>query len=288
MRCEKCGAELDRRDRLRDGAYRCPECGAIRPAPSFRRKSPSPYRRKRGNCFAPAGNIFTRRYFRLPLWSWLVLLLAVIAAIVLIVTLGGRKAAPANDEMPVPEDVVLSVAPASGTPLPTGAPLNDSAADATGAPQGQIAAQTASTATTGTALNDFLTGFDWAMSYLKYDSSLTLASTQSDSSGGTVNRYTFADWLELQLTIDPATNLIRSATATAQLEEGSTDNLRALASLAAVMYGLDKTLSGGACRSELEAMVADNSRSFSASSFTATLATGTFSGYTMEVVGTKQ
>lgn len=279
MRCRQCGLELDERDRLRNGAYQCPECGAIHHTASSSRKSPSPWRkRKNSNPFASPASALTQRFFGLPLWAWGAIAVAVIVAIVLLVCLGGRADKPAAD-MPAAQDApILEVTANPGGP-------SDATASTDTSEAAEPTAEPTASRNTGVQLNDFLVSFDWAMNYLNYNATLTLSSTETADDGSTVQNYTFDSWLELVLTLDPTTNVVRSARVDAHIEEGATDNTPVLAAFVSAMYGLDNTVNATEARTEVEAMIADPTRAYDRQGYSATLSVGAFSGYTLEIVG---
>ncbi len=289
MRCRECGLELDERDRLRNGAYQCPECGAIYHTASSSRVSPSPYRRRRRNPFGSFLDALTERRFGLPLWAWIAAAAVVlILALILIFNLIGGRGSAADDTGSSGSQAVEAT-DEPGVPLDQ--PLSD-AGDADGAietapaaPETTPIAINSSSNLTGVRLNDFTVGFDWAMSKLKYSESLTLQSSDTSTSGDMVNTYSFQDWYSLQLVLVPDSEVIRSGTATVQLEVGSADNTRALGALAATMYALDNTITPSYARTQLSKMVTNNTEYCDRTGFSAKLTTTTDKEYVMELSG---
>ena len=284
MRCRECGLELDERDRLPSGAYQCPECGAIHHTASSSKVSPSPWRRKRRNSFSSPADMLRERRFGLPLWSWLAIALAAIIAIVVVIVLLTSRPGDGNSDVPAAVDVPIGEATAEpGSEL--AAPIDDAEeALLTDAAGDAGAANSAPAANTGVALNDFQVGFDWAMNRLNFTSTLTEGGTESGVNGEIIGNYTFADWCQVRLTLDPQGTVIQSATITAKLADGATDNTPVLAAFVSAIYGLDNTISATAVRDEVTAMIADNSRVYQRDAFSASL-TGAAPSYTLEITG---
>ena len=281
MRCRECGLELDERDRLRNGAYQCPECGAIYHTASSRKASPSPWRSQHRRRSASVGDVLQRKYWVLPLWGWAAIVLAVLIAAILMLTLGGRSTAPAKPEMPSVEDAPLTESQAPGD-----ADSEEETEEGGTEDILPTVPETVATAGhTGITKNDFLVSFDWAMSKLKYSSALNLVSDDTSASGEQILSYDFEDWFNIVLTIDPNSSEIRYAVATVAEEVSQEDNQQMLGGFITVMYCFDNTLTASKALSELKGMIADNVRTYGTSSFVAKLSTSGFAGYTMEISG---
>lgn len=282
MRCRECGLELDERDRLPNGAYQCPECGAIHHTASSSKVSPSPWRRKRGNSFSSPTDVLWERRFGLPVWSWLAIALAALIVIVVVIVLLTSHTGSDAGDMPAAADVPVAettVEPGSELAEPIDgaeeALLNDAGA-ASGAPA----------TNTGVALNDFIVSFDWAMNRLNLTGASTLASTETGANGEVIQNFNYADWCQVRLTLDSQGSIIQSATVTAQLAEGATDNTPVLAAFVSAIYGLDNTVNAVSTRDEVASMIADPSHTYQRDAFTATLS-GAAPSYTLELTGTR-
>lgn len=291
MRCRECGLELDARDRLPNGAYQCPECGAIYHTASSSRVSPSPWRRRRKNPFGTAADVLTERHFGLPLWAWsAAVAIVLIIALILLLNLGGGK----KDGTGEAGGADVSDAGMVEATVEPSVPLDLSAGDASDAegaeeqppeaPESTPITVNSTTGNTGVKLNDFTVGFDWAMSRLKYNEMLTLQSSDVSTTGENVNTYVFQDWFTLQLVVIPDSEIIRSATATAQLEAGSADNTRAVNALAVTMYAFDNTVTPNYARSQLSKMIGNNTEYCDRTGFSASLTTSS-SEYTLAFNG---
>ena len=287
MRCRECGLELDERDLLRNGAYQCPECGTIHHTASSRKASPSPWRRqqRRRSAFA-AGDVLTRKYWLLPLWSYIAILLVVLIAAILLLTPGSQKSAPANPEMPAAEDTPLIETQTS----PEDAAEGDAdTGDADGGEtENAVSSSPEAPATdghTGISADDFAVSFDWAMNSLKYTSALSLVSNETNASGEGVRRYEYEDWFSVVLTIDTNTSRVRHAIATVSAAESNADSQRMLAAFVTTLYCFDTTLKATKGLSELNGMLADNVRTYGTSAFVAKVDSSNASGYTLEISG---
>lgn len=283
MRCRECGLELEERDQLRNGAFQCPECGTIHHTASSSRVSPSPWRRKRRSALPSGDNVLMRKIWLLPLWSWIAIALVVVAALVLLLTFGGKASDPAEPSMPVPQDIPLN----GDQDAPEDSTENDSpTTDAENALLSELEGETAvSTKHTGVKANDFVVSFEWAMSYLNYTSHLNKVSEETGPGGQLIQTYRYEDWFDVVLTLDPETSNVRTAVATAT--EGATDDdtLRMTAAFVCTLYGLDNTLNANAGKTEIEAMIADNAYVYSRNPYTASLSHSEFAGYTLEING---
>ena len=281
MRCRACGLELDERDLKRNGAYQCPECGTIHHTAISSRVSPSPWRRKRRVRFAANDNVFTRKFWLLPLWGWIGIAVLVIAiALILLLPLGGKDAkAPSNPDMPAATDEpIIETSPDISTEEIN--PDGDITSNVGAAP-----AAPATSGHTGIGVNDFIVSFDWAMSYLKYSASLQLTSEQTSSSGELIQTYSYEDWYQLTLTVDPSTNQIRSAAATVPEDESGANAARMRNAFISMLYGFDTTLNATKAGSEVDGMMADSVRTYGTSSMVARITHDGSSGYTMEISG---
>ena len=283
MRCRECGLELDERDQLRNGAYQCPECGTIHHTAASSRVSPSPWRRKRRSALPSDEGVLTRRVWALPMWSWIVIAAAVIAALVLLLVFGGRFSAPSNPEMPTTQDIPLTDGDTSPEGSPEeGAPL-DGAEDALLSElDGQTQAQ--ATGSTNVAANDFLVGFEWAMSYLNYTSTTNLASEETLPSGETVQNYSYEDWLHFVITLEPGSSIIRSCVASAD-SGASADMTRITAAFVCALYGIDNTMTAGSASAEINTMLNDETYSLTRNGFNASISHSESSGYTLQILG---
>ena len=303
MRCRECGLELDERDQLRNGAYQCPECGTIHHTAASSRVSPSPWRRKRRSALPSDENFLKRKLWVLPVWIWIAIVLVAVAAVILVLTFTGKTAAPDNTDMPPVQDIPLEDGQTGSQE--DGSPITDAEDALLSELENPSGAQTGQT---GVAPNDFLVSFEWAMSYLEYKSPLTLISEETGVDGALIRSYSYEDWLNLNMTLDPNSLMIRSIVATADGGESSAADpstgdenadaeptaaveskaeTRMTASFVCVLYGLDNTLSASGARTEIRSMLADSTRTLERSNFTASLSYSEFSGYTMEVIGTK-
>lgn len=282
MRCRVCGLELEAQDKLRNGAYRCPECGTIHHTASSSRKSPSPWRKRRGG-LAQRENPLTRRLLGLPLWGWLAALAVVIAVVIVIVlfvapALGSSGDAPAEGgDMPAAPDVALTDAPAAPEQTP-GTAASPEASASVG--EGILIPAGSSGKSTGIALNDFVVGFEWAMNYLKYTDSLVDA-----GQSGSARSYTYSDWIDVSVTLDASGSVIQSLQVTARLAEGATDSTPIVAAFVSALYGLDNTTNANIVRSEIMAMLSDSSRAYGKNSFTAKVTDGGNNSYVLSVDG---
>ena len=296
MRCRECGLELDERDLLRNGAYQCPECGTIHHTATSRKASPSPYRRgKRRKQSSPAVEILTRRVWLLPLWSYIAIALAVVIAVILLLTLGGKSSTPQpGGDMPAAVDTPISDA--------TSAPV-DSAEDETG--DGANAGATAnpvdtmdagntlpaepalptSNGHTGITGDDFSVSFDWAMSMLESTSTLKLVSNETNANGEEVRSYDFEDWFHVVMAIDPSNSAIRSAVATVSESESKADSTNMIRGFITTLYCFDTSLNATKAQSEVNGMLTDNVRTYGTSSFVAKIDSSDPSGYKMEIAG---
>ena len=306
MRCRECGLELDERDQLQNGAYQCPECGTIHHTASSSKASPSPWRRKRGSALTIDESPLKRRLWVLPLWSWIVIALVAVTAIVLVLTLTLRSPAPDDIDMPPVQDIPLSEDQTGSNA--DGAPITDAENALLGDLEGQTGVEVKRT---NTAINDFLVSFEWSMNYLNYKSPLTLISEETGLDGSLVRSYSYEDWLNLNMTLDPDTLIIRSIVATANGDEASAAapdaadgaeadateaeptaraeseaETRMLAGFVCTMYSVDTSLSASGTRTELKTMLADSTRTLTGTGFTASLSYSEFSGYTLEINGT--
>lgn len=314
MKCRECGLELDERDLTRSGAYQCPECGTVNHTASSTRKSPSPWRRRRKRRYGGGiGDMATRRLWVLPMWAWAVIVLLVIAAVIVAVTLGRPHSSedtdmPAVLDVPVTESQVTDDEPA-GEDGGSGANDADNAiVEPTDAP---VVETVESNGHTGVSADNLVVSFDWAMNYLKYESTLNLVSEDTNAAGEVVQSYRFEDWLDVSLTLDTATSNIRAATATASMTEpeapspteaatetegeagtegaGETPAVssekRMKDAFVSLLYAFDTSLTAGSASREVEGMLQDSMRTYGTSSMVAKISKGEFSGYTLEVGG---
>ena len=289
MRCRECGLELDERDRLRNGAYQCPECGTIYHTASSRKASPSPWRRQQHRSRSAAiMDVFTRRYWLLPLWSYIAIVLVVLIALILLLTLGGGKDSIAKPEMPVAEDPLqIEENPVYDGDLPSeDADDADDAGDAD-ADTSPISAPEPIEAAghTGISTGDFSVSFDWAMGKLKYKAALTSVSDEVNASGQHVYTYTFEDWYTVVMTIDTNTSAIRSAVATVSAAESNEASTRMLAAFTTTLYCFDTSLSGTKAQSEVKGMLSDNMRTYGTNAFVAKIISTGTETYTMQITG---
>lgn len=287
MRCRECGLELDERDRLRNGAYQCPECGTIHHTASSRKASPSPWRGQRRRRPASAADVLQQRLWVLPLWSWAAIVLVVLIAAILLLTLGGHKAAPAEPGAPSVEDMTQNETQeypeivASEEDADIGAESDFGSVAQTAPPVSQAAETNGHT---GITSNDFLVSFDWAVGNLKYTSALSAPTEGTNSNGEQTLSYDFEDWFNVVLTIDTNSSAIRHAIATATADVSQADNQKMLAGFVTVLYCFDTSLSGSKALSELNAMIADNRHTYGTSSFVAKVDSSN-SSYTMDISG---
>lgn len=283
MRCKVCGLELDERDLTRGGAYQCPECGTVNHTASSTRKSPSPWRRSRRSrrYGGGIGSVVTRKLWILPAWAWAVIVLAVIAAVIVTVTLVGSPSGE-KPEMPAALDVPISEAPVTDDE-PSGEDGADSAiVEPTEAP---VVETVESNGHTGVTADNLTVSFDWAMNYLKYESSLTLVSEDTNAAGEVVRSYSFEDWLDVSLTIDTATSNIRAATATVAEGENEDSEKRMKNAFVSLLYAFDTSLTASTASKEVDGMLQDSVRTYGTSSMVARITHSDLSGYTMEVSG---
>ena len=288
MRCRECGLELDERDRLRNGAYQCPECGTIHHTASSSKASPSPWRSQRRRRPASAADVLQQRRWVLPLWSWAAIVLVILIAVILLLTLGGHKAEPADpNASTVQQRSVTYVQEYDEIVVTEGEAGIDSEADVGGVPESAPpVVQAAETAGhTGITANDFLVSFDWAMGNMKYTSALSAPTEGTNSNGEQTLSYDFEDWFNVVLTIDTNSSAVRHAIATASADVSQPGNRKMLAGFVAVMYSFDTSLSASKALSELNAMIADNLHTYGTSSIVAKINTSDSSGYVMEVGG---
>lgn len=264
MRCRNCGLELEAQDKLRNGAYRCPMCGTIHHTASSSRRSPSPWRRHR-SAVAREENPLTRRYFGFPLWSMLAAGLALVLIVVIIVLLVRGGASKPAEEVGTP----------GATDVPATSETVDPNAGAAALESAPVAPEaTPTTGSTGVALNDFLVSFDWAMDYLEFNDRLTLVDTKTATDGSIIQTYSFSDWYDLELTLAADGVTIRAASSTGRVPAGSTDSLRVQKAFVSELYSFDNTINAVACRSEVEAMMADNTRAYGKTNFSARITNG--------------
>lgn len=281
MTCRECGTQLDESNLLRNGAYQCPECGAIYHTANSSRTSPSPWRRGRKRGFAQAPGVLQRRLWVLPLWSWLAIALAVVVAVVILVlALSGSPADPSDSN--VPAEPTAPVADDRLAADPTAQDDLPSKEDGNALPEPPAA----TSSNTGISVNDFVVSFDWAMSYLKYTNTLQLSSEEIVN-GQRVRTYTYENWFDLRLTLGDDESVIQSAVATAGEDANDASNRRRAAAFVSLLYSFNNKLSATDGLKEINAMLEDNSRTYSSSSFTAKLSNGP-SGSTLEITGTKQ
>lgn len=290
MRCRVCGLELTAEDKLRNGAYKCPECGTIHETATSSRKSPSPWR-KHKSALIQEENPLKRRYLGFPLWSLIVAAVVLVLVIIIIVLIMRKPAQPADESVAGDVSAAATEAVAAQTPgVSASADTVGSVAQAV--PEAQVTPEwtvTPVNGSTGTALNDFLVSFNWAMDYLSYDGTLTLGVTQPQTDGTSVQSYSFGDWFDLKLTLAADGTTIKAASSTARLETGSTDTLRVEAAFVCELYGLNNTVSPGACRKEVQAMMADSTRAYGENNFSAHVAkSADGSSYDLNVVGMLQ
>ena len=302
MRCRECGLELDARDQLPNGAYQCPECGTIHHTASSSKASPSPWRRKRGSALTIKESPLKRKLWVLPLWSWIAIALVAVIAIVLVLTFTLRSPATDDSNMPSVQDI-----PLNDGPVDSGDENGAAITDAENALLNDLNTQPeAEVKRTNTAINDFLVSFEWSMKYLNYNSPLTLLSEETGLDGSLVRSYSYEDWLNLNVTLDPDSHIIRSVVATADGDEASTADTaegetseaeptaaveskaetRMLVGFVCTLYSVDNSLSASGTRAQLKTMLADSTRTLTGAGFTATLTYSEFSGYTLEINGT--
>ena len=275
MRCRECGLELDERDRLRNGAYQCPECGTIHHTASSSKASPSPWRNQRGRRSASAADVLQKRLWVLPLWIWAAIILVILIAAILLIALGGNKAdpgTPAAQDTPVTEAQNYPEIVASDDDADDGIDAGiDSGAEVENvAETPQPATQAVETAGhTGITVNDFLVSFNWAIGQLNYTSSLSAPTEGTNSNGEQTLSYDFEDWFHVVLTVDTDSSAIRHAVATSSAEVSKADNQKMLSGFVTVMYCFDTSLSGKKALRELNAMIADNMLTYGTSSIVA-------------------
>ena len=232
---------------------------------SSRRSSPSPWRRKRRSSFASNENIFTRKFWLLPLWSWIAIAAVVIAAIVLLAVFGLPTSDPANSNVPPANDATAADGAqpsADETPeIYTDIDVNAEALPTEPAQNAPAAKET------GVIANDFMVSFEWAMNYMRYGAPISLVSEETGSGGEKVRTYSYEDWLSFSLALNPETNVIRTVTATANASNGS----RVVTAFVCMLYGIDNSMDANTCASRINSLLSDPSKPFTKSAYTVTL-----------------
>ena len=287
MRCRECGLELDERDRLRNGAYQCPECGTIHHTASSSKASPSPWRRQRRRSrSASVVDALTRRYWLLPAWGYIAIVLVVLVALILLLSLGGGKDSAANPEMPIVDDIPQTVESQDSlqdSPDELPAESEDTQGEENALPAAPKTIEAAGH--TGIGVNDFSVSFDWAMGKLKYSSALTSVSDEINASGEHVYNYAYEDWFTVVLAVDSNTSAIRSAVATLSAAESNQESTRMLSAFTTMLYCFDNTLGATKAQSEVKGMLADNVRTYGTNAFVAKIISTGAETYTMQVTG---
>ena len=281
MRCRECGLELDARDQLRSGAYQCPECGTIHHTASSSRVSPSPWRRKRRRG-AGIGGVFTRKLWVLPVWGWTAIVLAVVIALVLIFVPNWTREDLSDTNMPAAQDVPIN----EDLPGTDGTLDDGTSGEAAESPISEpVSEAPEASGHTNITVDNLVVSFDWAMSYLKYESTLSLVSSETNAAGETVQTYRFDDWLDISLTLDSATSNIRYATASVADGENGENDQRMRHAFVSLLYAFDNGLTATAATREVNGMLEDNVRTYGTNTFVAKISHSEFAGYTLEING---